>query len=926
VRKERKRLLTLGVTIALLLGMVYVPMGNEQGKVVKAASKKTKAYILSKGAGTYRKKVKVRIKARKGYKVYYSINGKFSTKKLIKSGKSKKITIKKTTKLYIYAVKKSKKITAPKLKKKATRKKAHTYVYKIKKNVTVTETPKVTSAPTPTVLPGNEPQPEKTDGNLPGQGGSVTGTPEDVQNEIDEVVDNATTMATPTPTKAPITTDDTTPTISLSKDGESVENATTGVSVSEEDGMRVVEVSEAGTYVFSGGTSEFPLENTVIEIAKNVEGDVNLVLDDLHIDNSAMGTIEEQDRPVIEIGKGTTSVTLVVSGNSSVVGNGNYTTEPASGIIYAKGSDTVMTLMAEDNSASLTVTDAMPKDAEYGENDPTDGIFCKGTLILQSGTYSVTSNGDCLKATGEDGIGGVTILNGDYTLNSRRGNGIRSKDGVISINGGTIKTTYTKEDGINAKNYAVNISGGAITIEKCYGDGIQGEKVNIGGSNTVLNISTYYEYAGKNFYNTALGSGNYNILNSSDTRKVETINVDTGSHKAIKAGTKSCTYVYESVEDGSENVAGTTYTTAASGGVVITGGLINLDTTNTGIKYNGGRNGNGNLAAATSEGQVIVGCPEDAIHSNNTVQITGGTITINSADDGITAPAELTIANASRLKINTCYEGMESGNILIGSSSGVTSAPVIEIYSNDDGVNASSKSSIHYKYTDESEEVYTKTELSSSNNKFTMLSGYLNVMIGDDQTHSFSLPIEGGEMTSSTYSSDGDGIDCNGSFYAYGGTLIVFGSTSGANSPVDANDVYYVGEGVTLFVGGSNGMNENPTSIGQASVTLGSASGGMGGGPGGGGRPGQSSQSGSSVSKGAFLGIKSSDGTTVLALKAPKNISYVLYSSPELVSGTSYTLYSGGTATAALYGDFTYDCRYTGYSSEGATTMSTVTA
>ena len=871
MRNKKKCILAMGVLISLLFGMMYTPLGMDSDKVVKAAGKKTKAYVLSKAAGTYKKAIKVKIKARKGYKVYYSTNGKFSKKKMIRSGKSKKVSIKKTTKLYIYAVKKSKKITAKKLKKKSTRKKSHKYLYTIKKTAANKKNPEATA--TPTAIPENSEKPDSSTGNLPGQGGSSTGAPNEVQNELDKVVDNATATVTPTPTKAPITTDGSTPTISLTKDGESVENTESGISVSDTDDVRAVEVSEAGTYVLSGGTSEAPLENTVIEIAKNVEGDVNLVLNDLHIDNSAMGTTEAQDRPVIEIGKGNSSVTLMVEGNCSLIGNGSYTTETASGIIYAKDSSTVLTLMAADSTSCLTVTDAMPKDTEYGENDPTDGIFCKGTLVLQSGIYSVTSNGDCLKATGENGTGGVTILDGNYTLTSRLGNGIRSKNGVVSISGGTIKTTYTKEDGINAKNYAVNISGGAITMDYCYGDGIQGENVNIGGTDTTITISTYYEYAGKNFYNTALGSGNYNILNSSDTRKVENVNVDTGSHKAIKAGTKACTYVYEAVDDDSENVAGTTYSTEASGGLVITGGTLCLDTTHTGIKYNGGRSGSGNLAAATSEGQVIIGSPEDAIHSNNTAQITGGTIQINSADDGITAPTELTIANASRIKINTCYEGMESGNILIGSSSGVTSVPVIEIYSNDDGVNASSKSSIHYEYKDESEEVYTKTELSSSDNEFTMLSGYLNVMIGDDQTHSFSLPIEGSETTSSTYSSDGDGIDCNGSFYAYGGTLIVFGSTSGANSPIDANDVYYVGEGVTLFVGGSNGMNENPTNMQQPSITLGASSGGgMGGNrPGGGGRPGQSSQSGSSVSQGAFLGIQSSDGITILALKAPKN-------------------------------------------------------
>ena len=126
------------------------------------------------------------------------------------------------------------------------------------------------------------------------------------------------------------------------------------------------------------------------------------------------------------------------------------------------------------------------------------------------------------------------------------------------------------------------------------------------------------------------------------------------------------------------------------------------------------------------------------------------------------------------------------------------------IYSNDDGINAASKSSTTYVYADESEEKYTKTTVSSSDNVLNVYSGYVNVMIADNETHTITLPVKNGNNNTITYSADGDGIDCNGSFYAYGGTIIVFGSTSNDNSPIDTDSTYYIDSGVTLLAVGSN--------------------------------------------------------------------------------------------------------------------------
>lgn len=337
------------------------------------------------------------------------------------------------------------------------------------------------------------------------------------------------------------------------------------------------------------------------------------------------------------------------------------------------------------------------------------------------------------------------------------------------------------------------------------------------------------------------------------------------------------------------------------------------------------------MTAANNDGQYIIGSPDDAVHSNNTCVIAGGSLDIVSSDDAITAARDLMIMNGCDIAIRQCYEGIEAGTIVMGAAGDSKEEPTVKIYSNDDGINASSKT-LTYVYADESEEKYTKKSISSAGNCFHMLSGYLNIMIADDQTHSFSLGTEDGKQITGTYSADGDGIDCNGSFYAHGGTIIIFGAIANDNSPVDTDQTYYIGHGVSLLAVGSSGMIESPTETGQAVVSY-PSSGGQGQRPGqmfpgqGGGFPGGGSGSASFGSDTPFA-ILDAGQNVLLSMKPIKAYSYVLYSAPQLAAGSTYTLYSGGgvSGTKLNADSGAYDYRYSGYDTSGADTVGTVTA
>lgn len=982
--KAGKKILTWLLALALVMGSI-----PWQSQTAQAAAVKGTGYTLSKKAGTYNTAVKVKIKVKKGYYLYYTTTGKFKAGQKILSGKSKTVSMTKTTTLSVYAIKNGTKKKAAGLNKASARKKKGfaSYTYKIKKGSSVVENTEADTETTDTsgesekqsvatATPDNGQQSENlstppADGNqppeIPGGNGqtdsSDTGDNEAAQAEVDDLTAavNATVESIATAKPEEKTLEDgvsvnTAQKVTLSGEGaefsvggatNTTDAVTYTASTSSSSGMASLTIKQEGTYVLTGGSEINPVEGLLIDVAKGA-GEVVLIWDNLYIDNSSYGAAEGQDAAVFTINKNNPQVTVFLKGTSVLKGTGSVFTKVVddssvtslpSAVIYAKDSGTTLTFAdyGEENG-TLKVMDSMADTTDFGGEDPSDGIASKGTLVLQSGTFNVTANGDALKGTGDSGTGGVVVLDGDVTLSSNLGNGIRSKNASVSIYGGNIDITSTKADGLNAKNYSVNIIGGSVRVENCYEDGIQGENVVIAGEDTEVSLTTCFENAGKNYYNTSLGTGNYNTISTSGSTKTEVVNVDTGSHKGIKAGTKTCSFSYKAVEAESSYEAGVTYTEEASGGLVVAGGTITIDTTATGIKYNGsgnagGMGGGSSSSAATSEGQYIIGAPDDTIHSNNTCVLAGGTLTLNSGDDGITSATSLSIINDCNIKISTAYEGIESGDIVIGSAGETEKTPKVVIYSNDDGINASSKEKVVYTYEDESEAQYTKTETSSSDNCFEMLAGYLNVMIADDVSHSVSLPVEGSSATNINYTANGDGIDCNGSFYAYGGTIVVFGSTSNDNSAVDTDGAYYIGNGVTLLAVGSSGMVENPTNTAQITLSTtdsGSSSGGNTGGPGGqggpggmGGQGGPGSNSSTSYSAGTVFGITDGDGNTILAMQPAKSYSYVLYSSPALASGKSYTLYSGGSVSGEKKG--TYDYRYDSYNTSGASAIKTVT-
>ncbi len=453
-------------------------------------------------------------------------------------------------------------------------------------------------------------------------------------------------------------------------------------------------------------------------------------------------------------------------------------------------------------------------------------------------------------------------------INTLKGSGAASEDpspiikvpsSTLTFTGdGTLNISNAGDDAIKAKSGTINIESGTINItDEIYGDGIQSENVNISGGE--VNITTVFDNAATGYYTSGSSSTTLNTLTESGQMgtetKTEVINVNTGDHAGIKAGTKDATKIYPTAD---------TETTEASGSLTISGGTVNIDTTGAGLKANSVST-SGYTACQT--GTYIIGSPDDALHSNNDLTITGGTINIASSDDAISAAGNITISGTPVINIDTCYEGMEGSIITIGAE-GASSGPDITINSNDDGINAAKKTNLTYTYTydDNDECYYTKTSTKSSGNSFTIYSGTVRILIDSASTKTATLR-DGSSTKQISYRASGDGIDCNGTLNLLGGSTYVFGQSSGDNSPLDHDNGFTLSKDAFVLATGSSGMSAEslPNSGDGTYLVYGNSM--QGGMPGGSGVPsdmpgGQSAPPDMSNGNTTDSGMNTPDGNT----------------------------------------------------------------
>lgn len=460
--------------------------------------------------------------------------------------------------------------------------------------------------------------------------------------------------------------------------------------------------------------------------------------------------------------------------------------------ILVRNADNVKVTLAADSENELS------DGTEYQTDDdnPDAALFSKDDLVI-NGSGSLTVQGNY-----KHGIAGnddLVITGGRLTVNSLS-HALRGKDSVAILDGTFVLTS--QKDGIQASNTEdstkgwVQIDGGNFTIQSS-GDGIQAE-TNLSiydGSFTItsgggaVNGADHTENRGGGFGRP--GGNRPDSANSQTSPEMPSQPAESGQTPSEMPsqpaeGGQTPSEMPSQPAEGEQS---------SSGNESDYSELIfdpddfddtSTDDSDTTVSTKGIKAGN---ALLIQQGTFVIDSADDAIHSNYSVTIDGGSFQLSSGDDGIHAEAYLNI-NGGTTTIAESYEGLEAAQIHI--SGGTT-----QVSSSDDGLNATGGSSFELV-----DGLLVLKDISSSDTEQTF-GGRGGMFEVEDNC---DIIISGGNLTVST--SNGDGIDSNGSLNVSGSTVLVFGSSSGGEGALDYTGSSSISGG-TLVALGSSGMAQS---------------------------------------------------------------------------------------------------------------------
>ncbi|NTW91214.1 MAG: carbohydrate-binding domain-containing protein, partial [Erysipelotrichaceae bacterium] len=384
---------------------------------------------------------------------------------------------------------------------------------------------------------------------------------------------------------------------------------------------------------------------------------------------------------------------------------------------------------------------------------------------------------------------------------------------INTLSDGSTYTLSTGEDEPNATIYSkddLTINGlGTLNIESNYNHGIYTKDDLKLISGTINVVSVNDGIKGKNYI--AIKDVNLSIVSNGDGLQSNNSEDSSKGYILIEGGKIV-------VESGLDGIQAETELVITDGVLTITSGLL-ADSTESGksLKASASLEIDGGTLNLNSES-------DDAIHSNNSVLINGGNITISAYDDAIHSDDLLQI-DKGIITITQSYEGLEGNTIVINGGD-------INLVASDDGVNTA-----------------------GGNDGSGTQNGRNDMFASDGST----LTINGGNIL---VNANSDGLDSNGSITQNGGTVIVFGPTNSGNGALDYNASYTLNSGTLLAVG-SNGMAQNVSESSIYSFLIGT----------------------DTVQANAWVSIVQDD-QPLISFNSPKAFQTIVYASNELEAGT----------------------------------------
>ncbi|RXR25256.1 carbohydrate-binding domain-containing protein [Oerskovia turbata] len=568
----------------------------------------------------------------------------------------------------------------------------------------------------------------------------------------------------------------------------------------------------------------------------------------------------------------------------------------------------------EDLSWDESEEVALSLDGDSAQADG-DGVTVDGSTvtITQAGTYRVTgdlTDGQLVVASSGDGV--VRLVLDGASITSSTSSALVVEDAAIAVvvlaDGSTNHLEATGEavdadgDGSTDEPDAALFSSadltiggtGSLDVVSAATDGIVSKDgLVIAGGDVTVDAGDD-GVRGKD-YLVVTGDASVTVTAAADGLKSTNADDETMGYVAVLGGTVDVTSGDDGVQAETDAiVADATATIAAAGGP---GTEVAEDASAKGIKGDVG-------VVVGGSATVDVAAADDGLHSNGAVSVSGGDVTLASGDDGVHADGDLTIT-AGTLTVSDSVEGLEGATITLAGGD-------VDITASDDGVNAAGGTSTDTTGTGTG--TGTAQDSAAQDGQapgdFTppadgerptppdgtagappagpdgeMPSGEMpdgaapggqagaqgGGAPGGEAAGDYSLTISGGTLL---VDAGGDGLDSNGSLEITGGTTVVQGPTNAGNGALDVNGTFTISGG-TLLAAGSSGMAVAPdtdSSQGWVAANL-----------------------DQSAATGTVVHVLAEDGTTLVSYEVTKDTQNVVYSSPEIETGATYVVETGGT-------------------------------
>lgn len=535
--------------------------------------------------------------------------------------------------------------------------------------------------------------------------------------------------------------------------------------------------------------------------------------------------------------------------------------------------------------------------------------------ITQAGTYQIAGtlgDGALIVESAENAK--ITLVLGGVSIKNSTGAAIQistADDVTIELAEGTTNVLQSGEEvDIAAAAESKEASGGALQSKADLKIKGKGSLTVLGYLNNGIHCTKDLKIKNGNISVTALGHGIKG--KNSVTVSGGTVTVTSGKDGITSDETENEEKGFVTIEDGEIIITSVGDGVSAETTLTVTGDVISIisgggsanaqqktdnmrdwwDFDNSASDDNSAscKGLKAGKALVISGGSITIDAQDDALHTDGDMTISGGECILSTGDDGAHAALSLTVLDG-KITVLTSYEGLEANQITLADGE-------LDITASDDGINANGGSDgfsggfgggFGGRRSDMNSQSGDMTPPDNSNMQTppdgNAPSGNPPTMPGQDAADSTTtddttdkqpvLLITGGKIT---VNADGDGLDSNGDLRVEGGDITINGPSNGGNGALDIgteNGGAGVIAGGTLIALGTSSMTENFGSTSTQCAFLVTMN---------------------SFGAGETITITDSQGNVLYTGVTVKSANSVVFSSPDLVVGETYTVTIGSTS------------------------------